>query len=85
MFTINNTLPEFYWLTNFVETIMSTEVWKPMTSATIALQYRKIVEKWADKTCDNTDHIPYQVWRQQRREDNRLPWKREPMSATDVR
>ena len=60
MFTINNTLPEFYWLTNFVETIMSTEVWKPMTSATIALQYRKIVEKWADKTCDNTDHIPYQ-------------------------
>ena len=60
MFTINNTLPEFYWLTNFVETIMRTEVWKPMTSATIALQYRKIVEKWADKTCDNTDHIPYQ-------------------------
>ena len=60
MLTIENTLPEFYWLTNFVETIMSTEIWKPMTSATIAYQYRKIVEKWADKTCDNKDHIPYQ-------------------------
>lgn len=60
MFTIENTLPEFYWLTNFVETIMSTEIWKPMTSATIALQYRKICEKWAEKTCDNKDHIPFQ-------------------------
>lgn len=60
MFTIENTKPEFYWLTNFVETIMSTEIWKPMTSATIALQYRKICEKWAEKTCDNKDHIPFQ-------------------------
>lgn len=60
MFTIENTKPEFYWLTNFVETIMSTEIWKPMTSATIALQYRKICEKWAEKTCDNKDHISLQ-------------------------
>ena len=55
MFTIENTKPEFYWLTNFVETILSTEIWKPMTSATIALQYRKILEKWSEKTCDNND------------------------------
>lgn len=60
MFTVENTSPEFYWLTNFVETIMSTEIWKPMTSATIALQYRKICEKWAEKTCDNTDHLDFQ-------------------------
>lgn len=60
MFTVENTLPEFYWLTNFVETIMSTEIWKPMTSATIALQYRKICEKWAKKTCDNSSHIDFQ-------------------------
>lgn len=60
MFTIQNTLPEFYWLTNFIETIMSTEIWKPMTSATIALEYRKICEKWAEKTCDNTDHLDFQ-------------------------
>lgn len=60
MFTVENTLPEFYWLTNFVETIMSTEIWKAMTSATIALQYRKICEKWAKKTCDDTSHIDFQ-------------------------
>lgn len=59
MFTIENTKPEFYWLTNFIETILSTEIWKPMTSATIALQYRKILEKWSKKTCDNNDWIDY--------------------------
>lgn len=60
MVTIENTLPEFYWLTNFIETIFSTEVWKPMTSATIALQYRKILDKYAEKTCDNDTHVDYQ-------------------------
>ena len=60
MFTIENTKPEFYWLTNFIETILSTEIWKPMTSATIALQYRKILDKWAKKTCDDNSHVDYQ-------------------------
>ena len=59
MFTIENTLPEFYWLTNFIETILSTEIWKPMTSATIALQYRKILEKWSEKTCDDNSWIDF--------------------------
>lgn len=60
MFTIHNTKQEFYWLTNFIETIMSTEVWKPMTSATIALEYRKILDKWAEKTCDDNSHVDFQ-------------------------
>lgn len=60
MATIENTLPEFYWLTNFVETIFSTEVWKPMTSATIALEYRKILDEFAAKTCDDDSHVDYQ-------------------------
>ena len=59
MFTIENTKPEFYWLTNFIETILSTEIWKPMTSATIALQYRKILEKWSEKTCDDNSWIDF--------------------------
>lgn len=60
MATIENTLPKFYWLTNFIETIFSTEVWKPMTSATIALQYRKILDKYAEKTCDDNSHVDFQ-------------------------
>lgn len=59
MFTIENTLPEFYWITNFLETIMSTYIWKPSTSATIAYQYYKIVDKWAEKTCDDKSHLPF--------------------------
>ena len=39
--TIKNTAPEFYWLTNFLETIISNLLWKPITSATIADRYKR--------------------------------------------
>jgi nicotinamide phosphoribosyltransferase len=48
--TIYNTVPEFYWITNYLETILSNLLWKPMTSATIAHQYRKVLTKWMEKT-----------------------------------
>lgn len=48
--TIKNTHPEFYWITNYLETIISNLLWKPMTSATIAHEYRKILTKWQEKT-----------------------------------
>jgi nicotinamide phosphoribosyltransferase len=48
--TIYNTHPDFYWLTNYLETILSNLLWKPMTSATIAHQYRKVLTKWQEKT-----------------------------------
>lgn len=48
--TIHNTIAEFYWLTNFLETLISTMLWKPMTSATIAHQYKNNLLKWALKT-----------------------------------
>ena len=48
--TIYNTHPDFYWLTNYLETIISNLLWKPMTSATIAHTYRKVLTKWQEKT-----------------------------------
>lgn len=48
--TIYNTHPEFYWVTNYLETILSNLMWKPMTSATIAHEYRKVLTKWQEKT-----------------------------------
>jgi len=48
--TIYNTKPEFYWVTNYLETIISNILWKPMTSATIAHNYRKVLTKWQEKT-----------------------------------
>lgn len=50
MITVINTLPEFFWLTNFLETIMSCELWLPMTSATTARAYRKELERHTEKT-----------------------------------
>jgi nicotinamide phosphoribosyltransferase len=48
--TIHNTLPEFYWLTNFLETLISTTLWKPMHSASMSYAYNKIVKKYALET-----------------------------------
>jgi nicotinamide phosphoribosyltransferase len=48
--TIYNTKEEFYWLTNFLETLISNVLWKPMTSATTAYNYRKILTRYAKMT-----------------------------------
>jgi nicotinamide phosphoribosyltransferase len=48
--TIYNTHPDFFWVTNYLETILSNLLWKPMTSATIANQYRKVLTSWMEKT-----------------------------------
>lgn len=58
--TIENTEPQFFWITNFLETLMSCELWQSITSATIALEYRKIVEQFADETVGNSDHVGFQ-------------------------
>jgi nicotinamide phosphoribosyltransferase len=48
--TLVNTRPEFYWLTNFFETLLCSVIWQPCTSATIAYEYRKLLTRWARKT-----------------------------------
>lgn len=59
--TIVNTLPEFYWITNYLETIISNLLWKPMTSATIAKRYKEILVDWAMKTDkENVSFVDFQ-------------------------
>ena len=58
--TIRNTDSRFFWLTNFVETLFSCEAWLPTNSATLAHGYYEDLNKWADKTCDNNEHVKYQ-------------------------
>lgn len=60
MLTVHNTEPEFFWLTNYIETLMSMELWKPMTSATLALQYRQLFDKYADLTVGDRGYVDYQ-------------------------
>lgn len=60
VFTIINTLPEFFWVTNYVETVMSCEVWKPTTTATIAYEYRRLLERYAALTGASMDLVQWQ-------------------------
>lgn len=60
MFTVHNTLPEFFWLTNYIETLLSAAIWQPMTSATIANKYKEILTFWANKTGGNTEFVTWQ-------------------------
>lgn len=53
--TIHNTKPEFFWLTNYLESLMSAILWKPCTSATTALQYRRRFTAFAKETVSETN------------------------------
>lgn len=52
MFTIENTIDDFYWLPGYLETQLSSYIWSPMTAATIANLYKRILVEFADKTGD---------------------------------
>ena len=58
--TIVNTKAEFYWLTNFLETLLSAVIWQPCTSATIAYTYRKLLNKYAEETGMPMDFVQWQ-------------------------
>lgn len=61
MLTVENTIPEFFWVTNYIETLMSLSLWKPSTSATIALEYKKILEGYAKETSDSLEGVKFQA------------------------
>ena len=52
IFGITNTHPEFAWLPQALESLISAEVWYPMITATVGHTYRQIVDKYYDMTCD---------------------------------
>ena len=58
--TVENTDPDFAWLTNYIETILSSSIWFPSTSATKDLYVRKFFEAWAERTGANKDFIDWQ-------------------------
>jgi nicotinamide phosphoribosyltransferase len=60
MFTMYNTIPEFFWLTNYFETLLSAVIWLPCNSATIAREYRKVLDKYADETSSVPDFVNWQ-------------------------
>lgn len=58
--TITNTHPDFAWLVNYLETLISCMLWQPITSATIAYEYKKILNKYALETTGTTEGVQWQ-------------------------
>lgn len=58
--TIKNTHDRFGWLTNMLETLMSSVTWRPVTSATTAFNYRKMFQHYAKLTGGDLAFVPWQ-------------------------
>lgn len=54
MFAFQNTHPDFFWVTNYFETLISSVLWTACTSATTADRYRKLLDHWAYITGDES-------------------------------
>ena len=59
-FTVENTHPDFYWLVNYIETVMSASIWQASTSATTAYEFRQLLDAWAKYTTGSTDGVDWQ-------------------------
>ena len=50
---ISNTHPDFVWLVNSIETMLSCTMWHTQVSAEVGYRYRQIVNEFAERTCDD--------------------------------
>jgi len=57
---IFSTHKDFSWVTNYLETIISTTIWLPCTSATTARQYKMLLKKFALETVGDDSFVQWQ-------------------------
>lgn len=60
MLTIKNTLPEFFWLVNYLETSLSNQIWQLTTNASIAYEYKRILTAAALRTGAAIENVLFQ-------------------------
>jgi nicotinamide phosphoribosyltransferase len=60
VFTVVNTVDEFFWLVNYIESVLSAEVWQACTAATIARRFRKLFLSYADQTGVDPTFVNFQ-------------------------
>lgn len=58
--TVENTHPDFAWLVNYLETLLSCTLWGPCTSATTAKRFRRMLEWHAEYTGVPKDFVEWQ-------------------------
>jgi nicotinamide phosphoribosyltransferase len=60
MLTVENTNDEFAWLVNYFETLISSVLWMPCTSATTAYRLRKLLNGAATATGGDAGFVTWQ-------------------------
>lgn len=60
VFTIKNTHPDFFWLPGYLETTLLANTFVTSTNASIARQFRKIGDIYAELTADSKDFLDFQ-------------------------
>lgn len=60
LMTIENTVPGFHWVVGFFESLL-LKVWNTCTVASYSKKLKMLCKKYADETCDNEGHLPFQV------------------------
>ncbi len=58
--TIQNTDDRFQWITNYLETIISSELWKVITVATVGREFRRLSNHWAIETTGSVAGTEFQ-------------------------
>ena len=57
---IFNTIDKFFWVTNMLETSLSSDLWGMINSATIASEYHRVFSLFAEETCDDDSMVVFQ-------------------------
>jgi nicotinamide phosphoribosyltransferase len=60
MLTIKSTIGEFFWLVNYLETSLSSQIWQLATNATIAAEYKRILVAAALRTGAAVEGVAFQ-------------------------
>jgi nicotinamide phosphoribosyltransferase len=60
LMTVVNTDPKCFWLTNYLETLLS-QVWYPSTVASLSRQQKKYIKAALDKSADNSDGLMFKL------------------------
>lgn len=53
--SVENTDPECYWLTSYIETVLMRAVWYPTTVATNSFRAKKLIMDFLKATCDDPE------------------------------
>ncbi len=60
MVTVENTDPEFYWITSYIETALLRAVWYPTTVATVSWSIKQIIREYLQQTGDESG-LPFKL------------------------